>query len=93
MCDDVLIVLVYLFASTFFAAGFFHRLYKNTKAALTKFIGYHLLELLLYIALFFPSFVPWINRLYDIAWLSWTRERIDRSDEIFNFDCLFKQVR
>ncbi|CAL1541329.1 unnamed protein product [Lymnaea stagnalis] len=54
-------------------------------------VGYYLLQILLWFSTFFPSLVPSINRLYFKLFCSSSVERIDRSDKIFNFNCLFKQ--
>ncbi|CAF1037429.1 unnamed protein product [Adineta steineri] len=53
-------------------------------------IGHHLLELLFYFSLYFPSLVRRINKMY--AKLEGkTLHKIDRCDKLFNFDCLFRQ--
>ncbi|KAH9503332.1 hypothetical protein Btru_072758, partial [Bulinus truncatus] len=49
-------------------------------------VGYYLLQVLLWIRL-----VPSINRLYFNLFCSKPVERTNRSDKIFNFNCLFKQ--
>ncbi|XP_064602926.1 L-gulonolactone oxidase-like isoform X2 [Liolophura sinensis] len=54
-------------------------------------IGYYLLEFCLWISTFFPRIVPTINRLFFKHLHSQVREKVDRSDVIFNFECLFKQ--
>ncbi|XP_038673346.1 L-gulonolactone oxidase [Scyliorhinus canicula] len=54
-------------------------------------IGYYLLEFLLWISVFFPRLVPWINRLFYWLLYSAKAEQVKRSDKAFNFDCLFKQ--
>ncbi|XP_059170860.1 L-gulonolactone oxidase-like [Physella acuta] len=54
-------------------------------------VGYYLLQVLLWISTFFPRLVPSINKLYFNLLCSKAVERIDRSDKIFNFNCLFKQ--
>ncbi|KAH9503330.1 hypothetical protein Btru_072756 [Bulinus truncatus] len=54
-------------------------------------VGYYLLQVLLWISTFFPRLVPSINRLFFNLFCSKPVERINRSDKIFNFNCLFKQ--
>ncbi|GCB83816.1 hypothetical protein scyTo_0024327, partial [Scyliorhinus torazame] len=54
-------------------------------------IGYYLLEFLLWISVFVPRLVPWINRLFYWLLYSANAEQVKRSDKAFNFDCLFKQ--
>ncbi len=54
------------------------------------FIGYYLLEFLLWISTFFVSLVPIINKVY-LKIASQRKEKVDLSYNIFNFDCLFQQ--
>eukprot|EP00898_Chlorokybus_atmophyticus_P003301 jgi/Chlat1/3972/Chrsp26S04222 len=54
-------------------------------------IGYHLLELLYYLAGYAPSAVPIINRFYRKLLFNEEKVKIGRSDLVFNFDCLFRQ--
>ncbi|CAF0889707.1 unnamed protein product [Brachionus calyciflorus] len=55
-----------------------------------KLIGFYLLEFLLFIGFYFQFLVPYINWLY-FKIFSNRSEYVDRSYNIFNFDCLFKQ--
>jgi len=57
---------------------------------LDYFIGYVVLEFLYWISTFLPSLIPWISRVY-YKLHSRRREVVDRSDRVFNFNCLFKQ--
>lgn len=54
-------------------------------------IGYYALELAYWASSYFPSLVPWINRLWFYLQYSRTVEKIDEPHNIFNFECLFKQ--
>lgn len=54
-------------------------------------IGYYLLEFSYWVSSFYPSIVPWINRCCYNLLFSKPKHIIDRSDKIFNFECLFKQ--
>nr|XP_002122023.1 L-gulonolactone oxidase isoform X1 [Ciona intestinalis] len=54
-------------------------------------IGHHLLEFCLWIATFFSSIVPLITSVFFKFCYEGSSECIDRSDKIFNIDCLFKQ--
>ena len=56
-----------------------------------KLIGYHTLQLLLYIATYKDHLIPKINRWY--ADLMFAKAKTSREDSVsqFNFDCLFKQ--
>jgi L-gulonolactone oxidase len=56
-----------------------------------RLIGFHLLELLLFMSKFLPRLVPIINRFYYWYLFSYTQVRTDVSYKIFNFDCLFYQ--
>lgn len=56
-----------------------------------SFIGFHVLQLLYWISTFIPSLVPWINRLYYRLVYAHCVERVDKSHNVFNFDCLFHQ--
>lgn len=62
-----------------------HQWYQN------RLIGYHLMELLLYLATFHPNWIPSINQWYTQQQFATPRQ--SRSDSVtqFNFDCLFKQ--
>ncbi|XP_018423978.1 PREDICTED: L-gulonolactone oxidase-like [Nanorana parkeri] len=55
------------------------------------FVGYYLLELLLWISTFISSLVPTINRFFFWLLFSGRSERVDISYKVFNFDCRFKQ--
>ncbi|XP_035827092.1 L-gulonolactone oxidase isoform X2 [Aplysia californica] len=55
------------------------------------FVGYHLLQLLLWISTFVPCLVKSINRLYFRLMCQQPIEKVARSDRVFNFNCLFKQ--
>ncbi|XP_051781375.1 L-gulonolactone oxidase-like [Erpetoichthys calabaricus] len=54
-------------------------------------IGYHLLEFLLWISTFLPRLLPWINWTFFKLLFSDRVSRVDRSDKIFTYECLFKQ--
>ena len=56
-----------------------------------RLIGFHLMELLLYIATFRTNWIPPINRWYTKQ--QFTTPCHSRNDSVsqFNFDCLFKQ--
>eukprot|EP00871_Galdieria_phlegrea_P004893 jgi/Galph1/5404/GphlegSOOS_G4018.1 len=56
-----------------------------------RLLGYHSLEAMLYLSTFVPSLIPFINRLYFRMLFDETKEKVDRSDLVFNFDCLFRQ--
>lgn len=56
-----------------------------------RVIGYHILELLLFISKFLPRLVPMINYLYFLMLFSYAKLSTDISYKIFNFDCLFYQ--
>ncbi|KAM4771261.1 L-gulonolactone oxidase-like [Rhinophrynus dorsalis] len=56
-----------------------------------SFLGYYLLEFLLWISTFLPRMVPWINRFFFWLLFASKSERINISHKVFNFDCLFKQ--
>lgn len=56
-----------------------------------RFFTFHLCEFLFFLSLFKPRLVRHINRFYQWALYSRPVRRVDRSDKIFNFDCLFKQ--
>ena len=53
--------------------------------------GHHLLELLFYLSLSMPRLVPWINNLYVRLDGGVPVHRLARCDQLFNFDCLFRQ--
>ncbi|KAM8953293.1 L-gulonolactone oxidase-like [Pelodytes ibericus] len=55
------------------------------------FVGYYLLEFLLWISTFFPRILPTINRFFFWLQFSSRSERVDVSHKVFNFECLFKQ--
>ncbi|XP_041366843.1 L-gulonolactone oxidase-like [Gigantopelta aegis] len=54
-------------------------------------VGYYLLQLLYWISTFIPQCVPLLNRVFFHLIYGSRQEKIDRSDHIFNFNCLFKQ--
>ncbi len=54
-------------------------------------IGYHVMELLLYLATFRPSWIPAINRWYTQQQFGTSRQSCGDSVSQFNFNCLFKQ--
>ncbi|EME30498.1 L-gulonolactone oxidase [Galdieria sulphuraria] len=56
-----------------------------------RLLGYHSLEAMLYLATFAPSLIPIINRLYFRLLFDEKKEKVDQSDKVFNFDCLFRQ--
>lgn len=53
--------------------------------------GFHALQAALLLAVLLPGLVPAINALWRRVLFAAPRARRDRSDRIFNFDCLFKQ--
>lgn len=55
-----------------------------------RLIGFYLLEFLFYIATFFNFLIPYINLFY-FKMFSNRKQFVDRSYNVFNFDCLFKQ--
>jgi len=55
------------------------------------FVGFHLLQAALAVALLLPSLVPLINAAWRLMLFSSTKTRVDRSDRCFNFNCLFAQ--
>jgi L-gulonolactone oxidase len=53
--------------------------------------GFHLLQLALLVSLAVPALVPLINRVWRRAVNASKTEVVDRSDRVFNFNCLFQQ--
>jgi len=53
--------------------------------------GYHVLQAVLFVGLLLPPLVPIVNKVWQYVLFSWKRETTERSDRVFNFDCLFKQ--
>lgn len=54
-------------------------------------IGFHLLQFLLFLSRFLPFLVPWINQFFfDIIYRP-KRISVDKSYKVMNFNCLFKQ--
>jgi len=56
-----------------------------------RFLGYHLLENLLYVSSFVPSLLPALNQRYFHLLFANKTTVVDNSFKVFNFDCLFKQ--
>lgn len=56
-----------------------------------SFIGFYMLEFLFWLSTFFPSLVPVINTVYFQLLFNNRSSTVDRSDRVFNFNCLFKQ--
>jgi hypothetical protein len=54
-------------------------------------IGFHLLQLALWVGVQLPALVPWINRAWRALLFSSHKVRVDRSDRCVNFNCLFRQ--
>ncbi|RWS27066.1 L-gulonolactone oxidase-like protein [Leptotrombidium deliense] len=54
-------------------------------------IGYYSLEFCYWVSTFFPQLVPFINRLFFHILYNRNRERVDVSDNVFTFECLFRQ--
>ncbi|XP_063039293.1 L-gulonolactone oxidase-like, partial [Melospiza melodia melodia] len=54
-------------------------------------VGFHLLQLLLWISSFFPSLVVWINRAFFRLLFSSRQESVGRSHQILNYECRFRQ--
>ncbi|XP_035667342.1 L-gulonolactone oxidase-like [Branchiostoma floridae] len=55
------------------------------------FVGYYVLEFLLWMSTFCPALLPCINKFYYKLYYAVPSEQVDRSDKVFNFECLFKQ--
>ncbi|ORX92044.1 L-gulonolactone/D-arabinono-1,4-lactone oxidase [Basidiobolus meristosporus CBS 931.73] len=56
-----------------------------------QFIRVHLYQYLLNVGRYVPSIIPYINQKY-VHWLFAEKQVVkDRSDKVFNFDCLFPQ--
>ncbi|KAK9767078.1 D-arabinono-1,4-lactone oxidase [Basidiobolus ranarum] len=56
-----------------------------------QFIRVHLYQYLLNVGRYVPSIIPYVNRKY-VDWLFTEKQVVkDRSDKVFNFDCLFPQ--
>lgn len=53
--------------------------------------GYYGMEFLLYLSMWFPSWVPWLNSLFLSAIFAPRRERVDVSYRVFNYECRFRQ--
>lgn len=53
--------------------------------------GYYGMEFLLYLSTWFPSWVPWLNRLFLNVIFAPRHERVDVSYRVFNYECRFKQ--
>jgi len=58
---------------------------------LDDIFGFRLLECALWVSLHVPSLVPLINKVWGSTRFEGSRERVDRSDRVFNINCLFKQ--
>ncbi|PVD33901.1 hypothetical protein C0Q70_05163 [Pomacea canaliculata] len=56
-----------------------------------SFIGFHLLQFLLWMSTFIPGLVPFINNLYYRLIYAHRKELINVSHKVFNFNCLFRQ--
>lgn len=54
-------------------------------------IGYHVLQFVLFIGIYLPFIVPYVNKVWRYLLFNQSRVSVDRSDKAFNFDCLFKQ--
>jgi L-gulonolactone oxidase len=57
----------------------------------TTLIGFHFYQFLLYLGIYIPRIIPWINFFWHLVYFSSAKRVIDRSDKVFNFDCLFQQ--
>uniref|UniRef100_H2ZBD3 L-gulonolactone oxidase n=1 Tax=Ciona savignyi TaxID=51511 RepID=H2ZBD3_CIOSA len=55
------------------------------------FIGYHMIQFCLWIATFIPSITPFLTSIFFKICYSGFSESIERSDKVFNINCLFKQ--
>uniref|UniRef100_A0A6M2CKE9 L-gulonolactone oxidase n=1 Tax=Rhipicephalus microplus TaxID=6941 RepID=A0A6M2CKE9_RHIMP len=53
--------------------------------------GYYVMEFLLYLSTWFPSWVPWLNELFLNIVFAPQRRRVDLSYRVFNYECRFKQ--
>ncbi|XP_065072222.1 L-gulonolactone oxidase-like [Rhopilema esculentum] len=56
-----------------------------------SFVGFHMLQFLLYIASFFPRLVNVINRFYHSMFFRNPTERCNAPHKILHFNCLFPQ--
>ncbi|KAM3931041.1 L-gulonolactone oxidase-like [Leptodactylus fuscus] len=65
--------------------------YTKTSWFWDRFVGYYLLEFLLWISTFIPRLVPLINRFFFWLLFAGGSDRVNVSHKVFNFDCLFKQ--
>ncbi|XP_064557180.1 L-gulonolactone oxidase-like, partial [Zonotrichia leucophrys gambelii] len=54
-------------------------------------VGFHLLQLLLWISSFFPALVPWINRAFFRLLFSSRQESVGRSHRVLTYECRFRQ--
>ncbi|XP_066402262.1 L-gulonolactone oxidase-like [Molothrus aeneus] len=54
-------------------------------------VGYHLLQLLLWVSTFFPRLVVWINRVFFRLLFSSRQESVGLSHRILNYECRFRQ--
>ncbi|KAK6184200.1 hypothetical protein SNE40_006714 [Patella caerulea] len=54
-------------------------------------VGYHIFQALYWLSTFMSFLVPVLNRLFYNLLYSHKKEKVDRCDQIFNFNCLFKQ--
>lgn len=53
--------------------------------------GYYVMEFLLYLSTWFPSWVPWLNKMFLNVVFAPRRQRVDVSYRVFNYECRFKQ--
>jgi L-gulonolactone oxidase len=53
--------------------------------------GFHALQAALWVGVWVPGLVPLVNRVWRRVLFSKPKERVDRSDKVFNINCLFKQ--
>lgn len=58
---------------------------------ITMGIGFYMLQAALWVALFLPVLIPLINKLWYKVIYTPVKSKTDRSDRVFNFNCLFKQ--
>ncbi|ESO97787.1 hypothetical protein LOTGIDRAFT_208933 [Lottia gigantea] len=66
---------------------------KNVKSSWfwETLVGYHIFQFFYWLGAFITALVPVVNRLLYRVIYAHKSEKVDRSDHIFNFNCLFKQ--
>ena len=64
---------------------------KLRRAFVERLLGFHTFRVLLFLGKFIPGIIPTVNRFFFWLLFSRRRELCDRSDRVFNIDCLFQQ--